>query len=91
MSQIFSTSPSVLKLLSQPSRAGPEASLRMRLHLLLLGLRAQTGASPGRRGGPEDTVQAPCNQDGKDRRPVVSVHVPGEQKWNSWVLGAASP
>lgn len=81
MSQIFSTSPSVLKLLAQPSRVEPQASRRRRLHLLPLGLRAQIP------GAPADTVQAPCSQGGKDRSPVVSIQVPGEQEWNSWVLG----
>lgn len=57
------------------------ASRRRRLHLLPLGLRAQIP------GAPADTVQAPCSQGGKDRSPVVSIQVPGEQKWNSWVLG----
>lgn len=80
MSQIFSTSPSVLKLLAQPSRVEPQASRRRRLHLLPLGLGAQIGAVESHQGRQRILCKHPRARMGRAWGPVVSVQVLGEEE-----------
>lgn len=84
MSQIFSTSPSVLKLLAAAKQGGATGFPPEEATPAASGTQSPDG---GCGESPADTVQAPCSQDGKDGSPVVSVQVPGEQEWNIWVLG----
>lgn len=65
MSQIFSTSPSVLKHLTQPSWVEPQASRWRRLHLLPLGLRARSGAVESLQGRQRTLCKHPVAKMGR--------------------------